>query len=139
MAVVIPNKAEKDALTILFDPLRDPKLKLWTGATVPGDGNVIGDFTAATFDGYAPIALDALPAADTDGAGNAFIDAGLKTFTSTGGTATPAIKGALVTILSAAGAEVLYCVIGFDLPVTITAAAQQIKFTLKLYATKVAI
>lgn len=94
MSIKVPNGAELRILQKLIDELLEGgTLHLFKNNYTPVDGSVIGDFTEADFDGYAPQTVTGWLAAYTNGSGKAETAAGVWTWWKTAGATSNTIYG----------------------------------------------
>jgi hypothetical protein len=105
VAIKIPNVGEVLLLEELRAYLNTLTLRLFQNDYTPVDGSVIGNFTEATFDGYASQSLSDFAAAYLNASNKAEVDASLYIFLMTGAVTPNTIYGYYVTI---GGTQVVY-------------------------------
>lgn len=124
--IAIPNTMRRAILAALVATdglLDDVEIHLYQNNYTPGPASVLGDFTEATFDGYAASDAVVWGTPFTDLLDNAVVAGGSKQFTSTGATTPNVVYGYYVT--DAAGTGYKYAE-RFDNPVNIDGAAQAV-------------
>jgi len=82
MALVVPNGAETDFLTLVLNDNRS--LRLFTNNVTPGETDTTATFTEAAGNGYAAITVTGSAAWTIVAGGNATASHSIKTFTFTG-------------------------------------------------------
>jgi hypothetical protein len=130
MAAVFPDEGKKLALDILLDTGRSPKLRLFSNNLTPGVANVVGDFTEATFGGYAAIDLSAMAAAAINGSDQGFKQLLANSFTATGAGLPQTIYGWYITIHNIGGADKLFLCERFPAAQLVASSGDSVQFDL---------